>query len=95
VKFSPRYCKGCGWASPIFFGPGTLWRTWGTRPVPNGVLLGHRLRRAGLACGSSRQGFFLGFLLASVVALSLSSAAAVLLLEQEGSIALTASFIVV
>ena len=19
---------------PFFFGPGTLWRTWGTRPVP-------------------------------------------------------------
>jgi hypothetical protein len=59
------------------------------------VLLGHKLRRSGPACGSSRQGFFLGFLLASVVALSLSSVAAVLLLAQEGSIGLTASFMVV
>ena len=23
-------------ASPVLFGPGTLWRTWGTRPVPSG-----------------------------------------------------------
>ena len=21
--------------SPIVFGPGTLWRTWGTRPIPS------------------------------------------------------------
>ena len=24
------------WAAPVLFGPGTLWRTWGTRPVSNG-----------------------------------------------------------
>src|ERR1700744_5384253 len=24
------------WASPVLFGPRTLRRTWGTRPVPNG-----------------------------------------------------------
>jgi hypothetical protein len=32
---------------PVFFGPGTLWRTWGTRPypsrifTPSGFLVGH------------------------------------------------------
>jgi hypothetical protein len=25
---------------PVFFGPGTPWRTWGTRPVPAHFLLG-------------------------------------------------------
>jgi hypothetical protein len=25
------------WASPVLFGPGTLWRTWGTRPVLKGL----------------------------------------------------------
>jgi hypothetical protein len=24
---------------PIFFGPGTLWRTWGTRPIPSRLTL--------------------------------------------------------
>src|ERR1700677_3927999 len=28
------------WASPVFFGPGTLWRTWGTCPVSNGLCFG-------------------------------------------------------
>ena len=36
---------GC---APVVFGPGTLWRTWGTRPVPYD-LAWHRLRRDGLA----------------------------------------------
>ena len=26
------------WASPVFFGPGTPWRTWGTRPIPSTLL---------------------------------------------------------
>jgi hypothetical protein len=35
-----RYGKSFGGLRPVVFAPGTLWRTWGTRPVPNGVLLG-------------------------------------------------------
>jgi hypothetical protein len=30
VLSSAEYRKS---GSPVFFGPGTLWRTWGTRPV--------------------------------------------------------------
>jgi hypothetical protein len=29
------FSKSDRWASPIVFGPGTLWRTWGTRPIPS------------------------------------------------------------
>jgi hypothetical protein len=25
-----------GGCAPVVFGPGTLWRTWGTRPIPMG-----------------------------------------------------------
>jgi hypothetical protein len=32
--FVARVAESYGGASPVFFGPGTLWRTWGTRPVP-------------------------------------------------------------
>jgi hypothetical protein len=35
-RFAGRNCKSSGGASPVFFGPGTLWRTWGTRPVSIG-----------------------------------------------------------
>ncbi len=34
--FGPAYRKS---RSPVFFGPGTLWRTWGTRPIPIAVVL--------------------------------------------------------
>ena len=37
--------------SPVLFGPGTLWRTWGTRPVPNGAVM--RLTPAGSGSRSS------------------------------------------
>jgi hypothetical protein len=35
-----RFRKKLWWALPVFFGPRTLRRTWGTRPDPNWVLLG-------------------------------------------------------
>jgi hypothetical protein len=39
----------------MVFGPRTLVRTWGTRPVPSGLLFGSWLTRpvpSGLPCGS-------------------------------------------
>ena len=37
IAFSRLISKNLLRASPVFFGPGTLWRTWGTRPVPMGL----------------------------------------------------------
>jgi uncharacterized protein (TIGR00297 family) len=34
-----RIFKTSGGASPVFFGPGTLWRTWGTRPIPSDLAM--------------------------------------------------------
>jgi hypothetical protein len=33
--FAGQYYKKLWWASPVVFVPGTLWRTWGTRPIPD------------------------------------------------------------
>jgi hypothetical protein len=27
------------WAAPFVLGPRTLWRTWGTRPIPSGFFV--------------------------------------------------------
>ena len=40
-----RGSKSGRWAAPIIFGPRTLLRTWGTRPIPFGFLRWHRIRR--------------------------------------------------
>ena len=32
-----RFSKSARWAAPLVFGPRTLVRTWGTRPVPCGL----------------------------------------------------------
>jgi hypothetical protein len=34
LGFSGQHRKNLWWASPVFFVPGTLGRTWGTRPIP-------------------------------------------------------------
>src|ERR1700722_8488761 len=45
--------KGSGGASPFFFVPGTLWRTWGTRPVLTGFFLtSEGLVESGLTCAA-------------------------------------------
>ncbi len=44
--FAVRFRKKPWWASPVFFGPRTLRRTWGTRPVLLGSV--RRLTPAGL-----------------------------------------------
>jgi hypothetical protein len=31
MRFVGQFSEGDRWASPVFFGPGTLGRTWGTR----------------------------------------------------------------
>jgi hypothetical protein len=31
--FAVQFNKSDCWAAPIVFGPRTLWRTWGTRPI--------------------------------------------------------------
>jgi hypothetical protein len=36
VGFAGQHDKKLWWASPLFFGPRTLRRTWGTRPAPSG-----------------------------------------------------------
>src|SRR5258708_464624 len=33
LRLVRRFSKSHRWAAPIFFGPRTLWRTWGTRPI--------------------------------------------------------------
>jgi hypothetical protein len=51
--------KSFGRASPVLFGPRTLRRTWGTRPVPNGSV--RKLAPAGLSShnsGGSLSGTF-------------------------------------
>ncbi len=51
---SLRYakCKSDRRAAPIFFGPCTPWRTWGTRPISSGVCYdGRNLTDAGASCG--------------------------------------------
>ncbi len=35
-RFCSSFSKKLWWASPVLFGPRTLRRTWGTRPVPIG-----------------------------------------------------------
>jgi hypothetical protein len=42
-RFADRFSKGDCWAAPIVFGPRTLVRTWGTRPIPFGLEGGSRL----------------------------------------------------
>jgi hypothetical protein len=36
VEICWRFSKNIRWAAPIVFGPRTLLRTWGTRPIPFG-----------------------------------------------------------
>ena len=60
ARFSDRFNEsGRRWASPIFFVPGTLVRTWGTRRLPP-RLLGHRLLRDLLERNALLQSFYFG-----------------------------------
>jgi hypothetical protein len=43
LKQTPTsFSESVRWAAPpIVFGPRTLWRTWGTRPIPSAFVMTH------------------------------------------------------
>src|ERR1700678_536071 len=53
ISFGHQFDRGG--CRPIVFGPGTLWRTWGTRPVPPEFAMTPPLLRSGSVVSHSSQ----------------------------------------